>query len=67
MIWIDVCTAEVYVRGSLEVSFNAKAWNARIACSWLAEVMARAAQGYPLGYDEGRLTLVTYALSLGSF
>ena len=43
-----------------EISLNAKAWNGRVICAWLAETMHLAARGYPAEYDEGRLTLVCY-------
>ena len=47
-----------------EISLNAKAWNGRVICAWLAETMPLAARGYPAEYDEGRLTLVCYSLNL---
>ena len=43
---------------------NAKAWNARVICRWLSDVLASAAEGYDIGYDEGRLTLVCHSLKL---
>lgn len=45
---------------------NAKAWNARVICAWLSELMPVAARAYDGGYDGGRLTLVCYALILGA-
>ena len=47
-----------------EISLNAKAWNGRVICAWLAECMPLAARGYPAEYDEGRLALVSYSLNL---
>ena len=36
---------------------TAKAFNSRIICSWLADVLQNAAGHYDTDYDEGRLTL----------
>ena len=47
-----------------EYSLNAKAWNGRVICAWLSEVMALAARGYPAGHDEGRVALVAHCLNL---
>ena len=58
-------TPQSKVRYHDEVSLNAKAWNGRVICCWLAETLPLAARGVPVGYDEGRLSLVCYALILG--
>ena len=52
------------VKDSPEILMNAKAWNARVICRWLSDVLASAAEGYDIGYDEGRLTLVCHSLKL---
>lgn len=58
-------TPQSKVRYHDEVSLNAKAWNGRVVCCWLAETLPLAARGVPVGFDEGRLSLVCYALILG--
>ena len=66
LFWLIIyITSQSKVRYHDEVSLNAKAWNGRVICCWLAEAMVLAARGVPLGYDEGRLSLVCYALILG--
>lgn len=52
-------------RPGTEISLNAKAWNGRVICAWLAETMPVAARGFPPGFDEGRLGLTCHALTLG--
>jgi hypothetical protein len=54
---------KVYFRD--EISLNAKAWNGRIICAWLAETLPIAARGFPSRHDEGRVSLACYALKLG--
>lgn len=58
-------TPQSKVRYHDEVSLNAKAWNGRVVCCWLAETLPLAARGVAVGFDEGRLSLVCYALILG--
>lgn len=53
------------VKDNPEILMNAKAWNARVICRWLSDVLASAAQGYDIGFDEGRLTLVCHSMKLG--
>ena len=60
--------AEVRPSWSPEISLNAKAWNGRVICSWLAETMCDAVEGpgYDAGNDPGRLAVLTsFALTLG--
>ena len=47
-----------------EILFNAKAWNGRILCQWLADTLPLAARGFDLMYDGGRLTLTCHSLTL---
>lgn len=41
---------------------SAKAWNGRIVCAWLADVMEEASSGYDPSYDDGRLVLAVHAV-----
>ncbi len=43
---------------------SAKAWNGRVICQWLAEIMPVAASGFGADYDEGRLALACHAANL---
>lgn len=45
---------------------SAKAWNGRVVCTWLADLMPVAALGFGADYDEGRLALACHASNLDS-
>ncbi|CAK9003940.1 unnamed protein product [Durusdinium trenchii] len=45
-----------------EITMNAKAWNGRVVCAWLAETLPLAAQAFDRGHDGGRVTLTCHAL-----
>lgn len=47
-----------------EITMNAKAWNGRVVCAWLAETLPLAAQAFDRGHDGGRVTLTCHALTL---
>ena len=47
-----------------EVMLTAKAWNGRVICQWLSEVMSKAIAQLAVGHDDGRYTLACHAAIL---
>lgn len=47
-----------------EIMLSAKAWNGRVICAWLADMMTLASAGYDAHFDEGRLALACHASML---
>lgn len=47
-----------------DVMLTAKAWNGRIICSWLSDILTIASRGVDDSYDSGRLTLVKVMMML---
>ena len=43
---------------------TAKAWNGRVICQWLSEVMSKAIAQLAVGHDDGRYTLACHAAIL---
>ena len=41
---------------------SAKAWNGRIVCAWLADIMEQASTGFDPSYDDGRVVLAVHAV-----